>query len=81
MEIANEENVDKVATELRDLEGLTSEHISKLAEHGIHTLDDLADLAGDELTDITGQSEEVATAMIMKARAHWFSGDAASQTS
>jgi len=81
MEIANEENVANVATELRDLEGLTDDLISKLAEHGIHTLDDLADLAGDELTDITGQSEEEATAMIMKARAHWFSGDAASQTS
>jgi len=81
MEIANEENVSKVATELRDLEGLSAEHISKLAEHGIHTLDDFADLAVDELTDITGQSEEVATAMIMKARAHWFSGDAASQAS
>ena len=81
MEIANEENVGQVATELQDLEGLTSEHISKLAENNIHTLDDLADLAVDELTDITGQSEEVATAMIMKARAHWFTGDAASQPS
>jgi len=81
MEIANEENVGKVATELGDLEGLTSEHIGKLAEHNIHTLDDFADLAVDELTDITGQSEEAATAMIMKARAHWFSGDAASQLS
>ncbi|MBB1073607.1 transcription termination/antitermination protein NusA [Rhodoferax sp. 4810] len=81
MEIANEENVDKVATELRDLEGLTPELISKLADHGVHTLDDLADLAGDELTEITGQSEEAATAMIMKARAHWFSGDAAAQAS
>ncbi|MDR3371746.1 transcription termination factor NusA [Rhodoferax sp.] len=81
MEIANEENVGKVATELRDLEGLTSEHINQLAENGVHTLDELADLAVDELTDITGQSAEDATSMIMKARAHWFTGDAASQTS
>ncbi len=81
MEIANEENVGKVATELRDLEGLTPEHISQLAENGVHTLDDLADLAVDELTDITGQSAQDATSMIMKAREHWFSGDAASQTS
>lgn len=81
MEIANEENVGKVATELRELEGLTPDLISKLADHGVHTLDDLADLAGDELTDITGQSEEDATAMIMKARAHWFTGDAAAQAS
>ena len=34
--------------------------------------DDLADLAIDELTDITGQSEEDARALIMKAREHWF---------
>ncbi|APW46738.1 transcription termination factor NusA [Rhodoferax antarcticus] len=81
MEIANEENVGKVATELRELQGLTPDLISKLADHGVHTLDDLADLAGDELTDITGQSEEDATAMIMKARAHWFTGDAAAQAS
>jgi transcription termination/antitermination protein NusA len=81
MEIANEENAGKVATELRDLEGLTSEHISQLAENGVHTLDELADLAVDELTDITGQSAQDATSMIMKARAHWFTGDAASQTS
>ncbi|HEY8904859.1 MAG TPA: transcription termination factor NusA [Rhodoferax sp.] len=81
MEIANEENVGKVATDLHDLEGLTSEHISQLAENGVHTLDELADLAVDELTEITGQSAEDATSMIMKAREHWFSGDAASQTS
>ena len=35
-------------------------------------LNDLADLATDELTDITGQSAEDATALIMKAREHWF---------
>jgi N utilization substance protein A len=81
MEIANEENVGKVATALQDLEGLTAEQISQLAENGVHTLDDLADLAVDELTDITGQSAQDATSMIMKAREHWFTGDAASQTS
>jgi N utilization substance protein A len=52
---------------------------AKLSESNIHTLDDLADLAVDELTDITGQSEEEAKALIMKARAHWFTDDAASQ--
>jgi len=81
MEIANEENVEKVAQELRDLQGLDTELISKLAQAGVNTLDDLADLATDELTDITGQSTEEATAMIMQARAHWFTGDAVSQAS
>jgi N utilization substance protein A len=81
MEIANEENVEEVALELRDLEGLTPEFISQLADNGVHTLDDLADLAVDELTDITGQSADEATSLIMKARAHWFSGGSATQLS
>jgi N utilization substance protein A len=46
-----------------------------LGEKGVKTLDDLADLAGDELIDIVGKdemSEETANAVIMKAREHWF---------
>ena len=50
-----------------------------LANHGVPPLDDLADLAIDELTELTGQSVEQATSLIMKARAHWFTGDASSQ--
>jgi N utilization substance protein A len=53
---------------------VTPELVSKLAEGGIHTRDDLADLAIDELTELTGQSEEEAKALIMKAREHWFAG-------
>jgi N utilization substance protein A len=81
MEIANEENVGQVALELRDLEGLTTELIAKLAENGVHTLDDLADLAVDELTELTGQSADDAKSLIMKAREHWFSNDVSSQES
>jgi N utilization substance protein A len=79
MEIAREESVEEVSQDLRDLGGLTPELIGKLADNGVHTRDDLADLAVDELTDITGQSAEEATAMIMKAREHWFTNEAASQ--
>ena len=74
MEIAREESVEEVSQDLRDLEGLTPELIAKLAEGGVHTRDDLADLAIDELTDLTGQSAEEANALIMKAREHWFAG-------
>ncbi len=38
----------------------------------MHTRDDLADLAVDELTEITGQSADDAKALILKAREHWF---------
>ena len=40
----------------------------------MNTRDDLADLAIDELTELTGLSAEDATALIMKAREHWFTG-------
>ena len=72
MEIAREENVEAVSQDLRDLEGLTPELIAKLADAGVRARDDLADLAVDELTDITGQSEDDARALILKAREHWF---------
>jgi N utilization substance protein A len=82
MDIAREEGAEPaepVSQDLRDLEGLTPEMIVSLADGGVHTLDDLADLAVDELTDITGQSADEAKTLIMKARAHWFTSDAASQ--
>ena len=47
----------------------------QLGEKGVKTLDDLADLAGDELVEIVGAEaidEEAANAIIMAARAHWF---------
>jgi N utilization substance protein A len=77
MEIAREESAAGVSQDLRDLEGLTPELIAQLAQAGIQTRDDLADLATDELTDITGQTAEDATALIMKAREHWFTGEEA----
>jgi N utilization substance protein A len=74
MEIAREESVEEVSQNLRDLEGLNAELIAKLAEAGVVTRDDLADLAIDELVEITGQSEEEAKTLILKAREHWFVG-------
>jgi transcription termination/antitermination protein NusA len=75
MEIAKEESLEEVSQDLRDLEGLNTDVIAKLSAAGVHTLDDLGDLAVDELTEITGQSAQEATALIMKAREHWFTGE------
>ncbi|MBS3910426.1 MAG: transcription termination/antitermination protein NusA [Hydrogenophaga sp.] len=80
MELAREESVEEVSQDLRDLDGVTLELVAKLADGGIHTRDELADLATDELTDITGQTPEEATALIMLARAHWFASDEAQPT-
>ena len=72
MEIAREESVEEVSQDLRDLDGLTPQLIAQLAEGGIHTRDDLADLAVDELVEIAGMGEDEAKTLIMKAREHWF---------
>jgi N utilization substance protein A len=72
MEIEKEDKVDEVSQDLRDLEGLTPEVIGQLAGAGINTRDDLADLAVDELTEMTGMADEEARTLIMKAREHWF---------
>ncbi len=76
MEIEREEKVEEVSQDLRDLEvdghGLPPEILAKLADGGIHTRDDLADLAVDELTEMTGIADDKARELIMKAREHWF---------
>ncbi len=51
----------------------------KLGEAGVKTLDDLADLAGDELVEIVGEDaldEAGANEIVMAARAHWFENEA-----
>ncbi|MBA3591846.1 helix-hairpin-helix domain-containing protein, partial [Methylibium sp.] len=72
MEIAQEEKLEAVSQDLRDLDGLDAETIAKLTASGIGTRDDLADLAVDELTELTGMPDDDAKALIMKAREHWF---------
>lgn len=72
MELAREEKVEEVSQDLRSLDGLTPELIGKLAEGNIHTRDELAELAVDELVDMVGLGEDDARALIMKAREHWF---------
>ena len=71
-----------VSDELAGLEGLTSGILVALGEKGIKTLDDFADLAGDELIEILAASDkggvemelEAANELIMATRQHlgWF---------
>ena len=61
---------------LADIEALTPTMLVQLGEKGVKTLDDLADLAGDELIEdyLKGSylTLDEANAIIMAARAHWF---------
>src|SRR3989440_9750586 len=66
--IVREESVENVEEALLSLEGMDTEIASKLATHGITTRDGLADLAGDELVEMTGMDAEKAQDQIMKAR-------------
>ena len=64
----------KLAEDLTSFDGLSKEMLVKLGEAKIKTLDDLADLASDELMEIVGDAltEKQANELIMKAREHWF---------
>ena len=67
---------------LQQLEGLDQDMLLTLANNGIKTIDDLADLAADELIEILGEntlSETEANKVIMAARAHWFEGENTNQ--
>jgi N utilization substance protein A len=70
--IVTEEQLDKVADDLLGLEGMEKSLAATLAQQGIRTRDDLADLAVDELVEMAGIEEERAKALISVARAHWF---------
>jgi N utilization substance protein A len=64
-----------VSDDLAAVAGLKPQHLVALGEHGVKTLDDLADLASDELLEIVGgrnMSQRQADGVIMAARAHWF---------
>ena len=69
--IAKEERVE-TAQDLVTLEGMSPELLSKLAAGGVNTRDELAELATDELVEMAGLDESVASQFIMAARAHWF---------
>ncbi len=64
-----------VADDVAAIEGLTVEMLVTLGENGVKTLDDLGDLASDELIEMLPDAEfteDEANAIIMAARAHWF---------
>ena len=70
--IATEEKIEDVAEDMLSLDGMDKSLAGKLAGSGIKTRDDLADLAVDELTELTGMDVQRAKQLITTARAHWF---------
>lgn len=76
-----------VEDDVAAIEGLTAPMLVALGEAGVKTLDDLGDLAADELTSAEdgilrsfSLGEELANEIIMAARAHWFEDEEESET-
>jgi N utilization substance protein A len=70
--IASEEKVEEVASDLKALEGMDGQIARMLAAKGIHTQEELAELAVDDLVELTSMDAERAKTLIMAARAPWF---------
>ena len=70
--IASEEHVENVASDLLTLDGMDNETARVLAAKGVTTQEELADLAVDDLVELTGIDAERAKQLIMTARAPWF---------
>ncbi|MBS0455826.1 MAG: transcription termination/antitermination protein NusA [Proteobacteria bacterium] len=72
--LAAEEGVDErpPADDLLSLDGMDEATAYALAERGVTTREELAEMATDEIADIEGVGSERAGELIMAARAHWF---------
>ena len=67
-----------VHEDLANLEGMRTEILLELGKNSVKTLDDLGDLATDELQEILPEgmlTNAQAEQLIMRARQHWFSED------
>ncbi len=70
--IVTEERLDHDVEDLLTLEGMDTQTARLLAEKGVVTKENLADLAMDDLVEMTGIDAERAKQLIMTARAPWF---------
>jgi N utilization substance protein A len=75
-EIRSEEKVEHAAEDLQGMEGMDNQTARVLASKGITTMDALADLDTEELTEMTGMEADRASKLIMTARAPWFKDSA-----
>jgi len=70
--IAKEEKVPEPAENLLSMDGMDVDMAKLLASKGVVSMEDLAELAADELLDLVKVDEEKAKHLIMTARAPWF---------
>ncbi|MES2354131.1 MAG: transcription termination factor NusA [Pseudomonadota bacterium] len=70
--IASEEKMENPSDDLLNMEGMDNQTARLLASKGVATMESLAELAVDDLTEMTGIEVERAKTLIMTARAPWF---------
>ncbi len=72
--IAQEEEIGDVAPaeDLLGLDGMDEELAYQLASRGVGTMEELAELAVDDLIELTGIDDKRAAELIMAARVPWF---------
>ena len=70
--IASEEKVENADEQLLSMEGMDNQTARLLVSKGVTTMEALADLAVDDLTELTGMETERASELIMTARRPWF---------
>ena len=75
--ISSVEGGDEPEDDLYEVEGVDEELAARLAENGILSRDDLAELGADELVEMVDMDEARAGELIMAARAHWFADEQA----
>lgn len=75
--IAAEEKLGNAepSDDLIQMEGMDEDLAFLLAGRGITTMEDLAELSVDDLTEMAGLDEERSARLIMTARAPWFSNE------
>lgn len=69
--IGDEEAIE-ASNPIDTLPGMDDDLLLQVKLNGIQTWDDLAELATDELTEMTGINDDDAAALILKAREPWF---------
>jgi N utilization substance protein A len=66
--LIHKEGMDNLAKELIAIAKFSKEVLLTLVEHDINTMNDFADLSGDELVEMINIDEETANKLILKAR-------------
>jgi N utilization substance protein A len=73
--ISTEEKVAEPQQDLIEMDGMTKELAFSFASMGVCSMEDLAEQAVDDILDVEGMTDALASKLIMTARAPWFENE------